>query len=366
MRGSGPRRGGGDSAERRHRPAGVEKIAPSPTSRRSNHTGRWLRHRCARSAAVHVCPATTPQCVPGDPLHTAVVPQPQTPLTRVSETSSAAPQAPQHRARTLSHVGTAAYHTPLSAHLGARQRASRTPSLYTSVDDGEPVAPWRQGQSLGASLISIGVGRGGVYCQMVQEQMVEPLPVATTAYTTPAARSTASSSAERPSSPQYTSILCSPSCGAARPPATGLVPLMRKPAPGYWSVPTSEWSRVTKLPRSARCGQFTTSSGLCTTPTTRRRSIASFIKSWAFQCASFACRRSSNSCQWWALPCRVLNLASSRRGSPRKAAQVSMGLPPVPAVVSVTSRSLVARCIPSMTVWSPKPRPAMAPVKLYW
>ena len=54
--------------------------------------------------------------------------------------------------------------------------------------------------------------------------------------------------------------------------------------------------------------------------------------------------------QTTARPDLVLNLGSSSWGSCRKAAQVSMGFPPVPAVVSVTSRSLVARCMPSITV----------------
>ena len=43
-----------------------------------------------------------------------------------------------------------------------------------------------------------------------------------------------------------------------------------------------------------------------------------------------------------------------------------MGFPPVPAVVSVTGLSLVVKCIPSRTAFSPEPRPAIAPVKLNW
>src|SRR5437016_1550828 len=130
----------------------------------------WQRHRCVRSVAVRVCPATTLQCVLGDPLHTEAVPQQQNPLTRVSERSIAAPQVSPSLTRTLLHAGTTAYHTPLSVRLGVLQHASRTPNIHTSVDDVEPAALLPQDQSPGASLISIGVkinSFGSISCHRV-------------------------------------------------------------------------------------------------------------------------------------------------------------------------------------------------------
>src|SRR5262245_21643711 len=117
----------------------------------------WRRHRCVYSAAVRVCPATMLQCVPGDPLHTAAIPQQQNPLTRVSERSIAAPQVPPNLTRTPRHVGTTAYRTTRSARPGVPQHASRTPNIHTAADDVESVALLLQGQSPGSSLISIGV-----------------------------------------------------------------------------------------------------------------------------------------------------------------------------------------------------------------